>query len=548
MTRKHAKSRAQKTPGSLDSVIVSSQQRKPLLKYGLDLFLLVLRRLRSSVPFGSSVRRTNEGKNAVERENSDNTNNSSGPLVDSSLLVLAGPSLGAILVGSVSPVVPSYSEVVDKMQLQTAHPLELLDQLSPLSSVGVVSPKPGISFSPADYQATLLHQKTDRVIQELVESEHNFVASMKAVSRYFADACLVRCSNLSVTCAPLFAFSKLLHEMVANHEVLLRHMRSDRLEVALGALDRTLATTNYAEYAGTAEMLALLSHGETPPFELAWIRSLNQFLERFQPFGRRMDLSIHLLMQKPMARIAKYPLFLSALLLLNPGTHYLARSLLAVTSRLSQIDTQIETETVKLDTLKLLERSLNYLALVGRPAQFFGPVTFCGEFAAFSVVATGSGEFAVNHQLVDIICHKFHMVIAGKTTNGQKMRHIFPIAACAFVRDVYKCVSGLTSSADFAVKVRLEVTPCQYEIMLASIDEDAYTGFLEAVNFKGVRVTTHPRFPAPGDCFVDPRLAIYDVSVDPRTLVDSATKKCYFRQVFDVNIGEALQELFRERK
>lgn len=563
MTRTRNSVRGSSAPGSLNSVIFNGNECKSSFQnLTTEFFLLILKRLSSTAPFGSIVIRARE-------ERADTTiRKIEDPEIERKTQIEEGnqTNLGNFSTVEVSVGVPSRSRFAPKEELvspqqvppfspestqstQLLSPLSKFQKLhiaslsptvySPLSSIDLVSPNPKLSFSPGLQPQA---KKTQLVMQELVESEKNFIVGMRAVTRYFADACEMRCHNLAMCCEPLVSFGAHLQEMVANHEELVRKLAKTQFPYDLLEISENLEKTNYAEYSGTVLLLVFLIHERVSPFETQFISSLNQFLEAFQPFGRRMDLSVKLLMQKPLARIAKYPLFLLALLQLNRGNMVVARALELVTEKLTEIDRQIETESVKFDTLKVLEENLNYTSFVRRPAHFYGPIAFCSDYVMFSVGVPG---LTVSQEAVSVICHKYHMVVASKRKPAT-IRHILPIPACTFIYQVYNCVSGLTSSANFAAKVVYWRLGQQYEFLLASVNEDDHAEFLSCLGLRdSLRVDGNPKLFASADVHIDPKLAICDI-VEPQNASEETRQSCYFNQVFDVNVAEALQQYKKE--
>lgn len=560
MTRTRNSVRGSSAPGSLNSVIVNGNERKSSFQnLKSDFFLLILKRLSSTAPFGSIVRRAREERADTTRKKLEipeferNTHieeetQTKLEIIDSGVEVPVGAPVRSRFAPKEELVSPQQVSPFSLESTQSTHLLSPLSEFqklhiaslspavySPLSSVDLVSPNPKLSFSPGLQPQA---KKTQLVMQELVESEQSFIAGMKAVTRYFADACEMRCHNLAMCCEPLVSFSAHLQEMVANHEELVRKLAKTQFPYNLLEISESLEKTNYAEYSGTVLLLVFLIHEKVSPFEPQWISSLNQFLEAFQPFGRRMDLSVKLLMQKPLARIAKYPLFLLAILQSTRGDMAVARALELVTEKLTDIDRQIETESVKFDTLKVLEANLNYTKFVRRPAHFYGPITFCSDYVMFSVGVPG---LTVHQEAVSVICHRYHMVVASKRKPAT-IRHILPIPACTFIHQVYNCVSGLTSSADFAAKVLFGRSGNQYEILLASVNEEDHAEFVSCLGQgNSIKFDGNSKLFASADVHIDPKLAICDI-VEPQNVSEETRQSCYFSQVFDVNVAEALQQ------
>lgn len=417
---------------------------------------------------------------------------------------------------------------------QLSPPASLRPEPGSVSTVAVVSPMPNLSFSPIDKDHSVKSHQILRIVHELEESEHSFITSMKLVARYFVEPCLMRCHNLSTTCTPLVTLKSHLAELIEWHERLLVTMRENCLENTLSAIEQLLTNSCYSEYSGAVNFVVYLMQVKVVPFELPFLSQIVRFLEKCQPSPRKQDLSVLLLLQTPIARIAQYPLFFSSMLLIRPSNPKLSHSLESVCVKLTDIDMRIGAENVKFNTIEHLGRTIDYYERVHKIAHSFGPLTYCGDFVAVTVHCVGWKKFHTYLILAHVLCHQYHLVVterAGKIASNSPIRFILPFSHCHVTENVVGCVRGLTCSGKFATKIAFHTNGLWYEILLVSVEEEDHGHFLK--NLRNIaRIPAKYKYKSGSDCSVDSRTGIYDT--------DSQVEdgRCYGGQVFNVDIGQ----------
>lgn len=414
----------------------------------------------------------------------------------------------------------------------------LLEQGS-VSTIGLISPVPNLSFSPIDKENSIKAKQILQIFQELKDSENDFITSMKLVARYFVEPSLMRCLNLSTTCTPLVKLKSYLTDLIVGHEKLLATMRENRLSTTLTAIEQILTDLCYPEYSGTASLVVFLVKVKMIPFELTFLSQIVKFLEKCQPSPRKQDLSVFLLLQKPIARISKYPLFLTSMILIQPSSITLLHSLQSIHVKLTDIDMRIGNENVKVESIMQLDLTMDYYAKVQKMAQSFGPLMYRGDFMAVTMESMGWKKFRTHLELVHVLCHQFHLVVAEKkerTAPKPNIRYIIPFSHCELIENVRGCVRGLTCSGNFATKIRFQKDCLWYEILLVSLEEEDHANFLQSVR-NIVGIPRNQKYNSGNDCFVDSRTGIFDI------IGQGDRSRTYARHVFNVDIGRALQQL-----
>lgn len=431
------------------------------------------------------------------------------------------------------------SSTVGLSNLQLSPPASPRPEPGSVSTVGVVSPMPNLSFSPIDKDDSVKSHQILRIFHELKESEHSFITSMKLVTRYFVEPCLMRCLNLSTTCTPLVTLKSHVEELIDRHERLLATMRQNCLDNTLSAIEQLLTNSCYPEYSGTVKFVVYLMQVKVVPFELTFLSQIARFLEKCQPYPRKQDLSVLLLLQTPIARIAQYPLFFSSMLLILRSNPKLAHSLETICVKLTDIDMRIGAENVKLDTIDQMGQNIDYYEKVHKIAHSFGPLTYRGDFVAVTVHCVGWKKFHTHLILAHVLCHQYHLVvteIAKKTASNPTIRFIVPFSHCHVTENVVGCVRGLTCSGNFATKIAFYNNGLWYEILLVSVEEKRHGHFLQ--NLRHIAgIPTRYKNKSGSDCFVDSRNGIFDTD----RLVEDG--RCYVGQVFNVDIGQTFEQL-----
>lgn len=448
------------------------------------------------------------------------------------------------------------SYLVDVEAFKTADPLSIVHQSAIVtrkqsspkpstlpdpgseSTIDLVSPVPKVLFSPLDNDFTAKTRQILRILQELKESEQEFISALKLVRRYFVEPSLVRCYNLSTTCTPLVSLDTLLAELIRNHEMFLSTMAQRSIESTFSALEEVLTNSCYIEYTGTVTLVVHLMNVRVIPFELGILSEVAKFLERFQPKQRRQDLSVLLLLQKPIARIAKYPLFLSSILRHHPSTSFLANNLEAICNKLTEIDMQIETENIRFDTLKKIGQTMDYVGRVDKVPQSFGPLVFIGDFLVVTVKNVAWKQFKTALVLASILCHEYHLVVSEKTKTSQ-ISYIIPFSHCQLIENVQGCLDGLMCSGNYSIKVKFRKGRLWYEILLVSLQEEEHQKFIQTARVI-TKVPQKYKYRSLKDLYVDPKTAIF--RIDGESNSDNSDQS-YEGQVFNVDLGEELQRL-----
>lgn len=376
-----------------------------------------------------------------------------------------------------------------------------------------ISPVPLTSFSPRDKLAAARAINLTHTLHELVQTEDGFVKSMRLLLSFVIEPSLLRCQHLRITCTPLIELEKGIHIILATHEAFLENLCVKIDDAVLAVFSNLKA---YVDYSSAVDIVLLLFKKRTVPFQSGFVQSLQRFLENYQPKQRNMDLSLLLLLQKPMARIGKYQLFLLALVKLDP--HY-GGALQKVKDSLTEINYLLAANVTKLQALTAVNAHTNYSVTVGKCAHFCGLMEYTGQCTAFWITT----EFEVNSNPVGLVLYKNHLV----TTHKGKIVLFVPFSACQFMLDANGVTGGLCANTRTLTKVIFEKDGCQYEMMFIFLDSE-HQKFVEACKDAPTKPLGYPNS---SDCHILPKLGVYDLDLNDNAVFELRHSLCYFKQL-----------------
>lgn len=421
--------------------------------------------------------------------------------------------------------------------LRPRNPAKAAPEGSPHPSTDTaVSPAALVSFSPDALQAER-HSAVASTVAELVQSEYVYVKSLELLAKFFLEPLVVRCAWLRLTCTPLLHMGQMVDALRARHEAFLGEA-SRGSEALVAGIAAVLAEPAYGEYPTGAELLRALVQHQVPPFELLYVRSLQGFLEQSQPGDWRMDLSLVLLMQKPMGRIAKYRLFLQALARVEPDNARVLDAVAPVSRKLALINDAIAENDSRLRALREYGASLNYARLGVHHIEYFGCIRHVGRCAVLWMAADRRGAMAVSSRVARVAVHDRHVVVADNA--ALSVLFVVPQPNCRFVADCASSDGGLYSDDRMTCKLVFAVGHSMYEVMLVTKSEEAHASLAASLQpFAGTLVAYAQT--SDGDAFVGPDVARYDLDLADQQEFQRWKHSCYFREVYQVS--EAVQTL-----
>lgn len=355
------------------------------------------------------------------------------------------------------------------------------------------------------------------VLDEIATTESAFLetlAMLKVVLR-----CTLRyCESSNCYCAPLAKLQLLvgrlieLHQQVANAETY-----NQMVEKVVYVLSHHLL---YAEYSVAAQNVAYLVRHGPLPLRGQYLLALLAELEKQ---GGRLDYSLTLLLQKTLARIAKYPLFLLALAKISKK---LSPQLIQCKQHLRKINDLIAAHATRDDHGSKLDEIVNFHDSLGKCSKFYGSIQYTGICTAawvtqwrqnLSVNCVNAGVILFEHSL---------MVVNWDSRKKKSVLVLVPYSECDVVTDVKDYDGGLFDDTDQFVQVRFRQNGFVYEMMLAFQDHAAHQEFLHCLPHKNHRFA---RCKGAGvECHLPENTAALDVDL---ASCSQRPERCYFKKV-----------------
>lgn len=417
-------------------------------------------------------------------------------------------------------------------------------ETSAKSSVGssdlwLDSPHPRASFSPKALLGLETRLQIDFILAELIQSEYAFVKSLVLLSNYYIEPLLLRCSVLRLTCSPLINMAKHIGQLKASHEQFLTEVCQERtLDAHASGITALLQRSPYGEYSAHAELLLVLVAHQVAPFDLCFVGKLQGFLERTQPDELRMDLSFVLLLQKPVGRIAKYPLFLSALAKLCPGSDAVAGAGTSVAELLTEINQQICSNETRQHSLEQLNSCHDFSMTGCLRAEFFGLINHQSQCEVHWMACGRHGLLGIVRRMCQVMVHDFHVTIVD--SKNRSVLYMLPFRCTQFISEGNNCEGGLYSARATAAKLVFATNHCHYELLIVGQTPAVHVKFVEAcVNIP--RQAPEFRAGCDADCYVGPDLARFDINIAVAGVFEANKAYCYFRQTSRISSRPGLR-------
>lgn len=459
----------------------------------------------------------------------------------------------------------STTDVIDMYIGNSPYSLELLPanlQLNP-STCDIKSPVPQVSFSPTNKEHTFLTLKRRMTIEELLESESNYVLSMRLVMNFYIEPLIASKCRSEV----FVIIGYYLEILIKNHTRLLQFMNSTLADISIGTNSLIIAAAfansvcnlgtdlaTYRDFISTYEDLVTLTRKSGPSLQSQIIAGAESFLAATQPPTKHMDLSFTSLLQRPVSRMPKYRLMVESLLKytfhLDQNYKEIEYSLHSIRAKLTRLNDSLNKS---INPSQLLILGAHFSDSISPPIEFFGRSYLLGTL---SCVWIQSGGNVMEHQFMALCC-KSHLLLCMKLPLQGKAffdyKFIIPFRCCARIVDKNK------ESADFGglftdflqrINIRFEYKFARYEILMlctSAKECQIWTESLQTlISLNGPNPFDYTqsdlsdtedhltiRFPA--------NYSPYDVYI--KNTSASCMKLCYFLQVVHVRVS-----LFDESK
>ncbi|CUM53581.1 unnamed protein product [Debaryomyces fabryi] len=359
-----------------------------------------------------------------------------------------------------------------------------------LTTSDYISPIPVLAFSPQDKPNNTQKYKLQKVLEELLESEENYVVSLTLLLNYYLEPLV---SDNSYRCGlPLIIIKNLLSILIESHTNMLQQLRSlyprshdsensivyIATEVAKNIFDIGINVPIYEEYCNVYEsVLKIMKDSKymnskyKKESNQAWVKGWKNYLEATQPISKRMDLSFMSLVQKPISRVAKYRLIIESLLKYSGTNSSIYMYCNLVKSKLSDLNDNSRGFIMN-DNSNRINNLLNFDGTsfgIGLSLEFFGRCLLIGSLTVVWVENDNEKSGTMG-----VFLYKSHLIMSDisiRKNVKNVIKFIIPLSVCNLFSDPKECDGGLYSKYPHTMKVLFEHQFCQYEILIISINK-----------------------------------------------------------------------------
>lgn len=365
-----------------------------------------------------------------------------------------------------------------------------------LTTSDYVSPLPITSFSPVDKPRNLQKYKLQKVIEELLDSEENYVVSITMLLNYYLEPLV---NDKTDGCGiPLIFIKELLDKLIENHTAMMHQLRflyqqpryrKNEESVNYTAAQFTIMIFElgidiyiYEEYCNIYEDVLKLVRdfdyinlNNRKALNTTWVKGWENYLEATQPVSKRMDLSFMSLIQKPISRAAKYRLIVESFLKYtcscndsdNYNTIYQYYEL--IKSKLNKLNknTRLSKDHdvgLTINTLLNFENSSIGMQL---SLQFFGTCLMVG-----SLIVAWIEKDVEKSSTMGAFLYKSHLIlseISYRRVKKYDIKFIVPLSICSLFKDPNEKDGGLYTNFPYTTKLVFEDKFCQFEIMIINV-------------------------------------------------------------------------------
>lgn len=419
-----------------------------------------------------------------------------------------------------SPALPSSSTVsindILNLYIKTSPTTEIIESATSSTVSDILSPLAGYSFSPNNSDHQLFSMTREKVVEELLESETNYVTSLQLLLNFYIEPLIF--SKGRSEC--FYIVRNHLERLQTNHTKLLNYMNSVLMDLemtsnsllvssafATGICKYGIDINTYEEFIIMYEMiLKLVKHISNLPNDEQYqiINGSESYLEAIQPSTKRMDLSFFSLMQRPVSRISKYRLMIETCLkytnIHDQNYENMNHSLNIIRQKLFEIN-KYQGDLAKRDLAEKLNEILN----IDRPIEYFGNCFLSG-----SMIAVWIEDGIIRSGQVLILCFKSHLLVAlfnknhikrtssyiSKNSNNFNnnspicnLNFIIPFSMMQITFDKYVNSiekGGMITMYPYCIKIRFEKNYCKYELQFLAINKkehEIWKQYLQTYSF-----------------------------------------------------------------
>lgn len=378
-------------------------------------------------------------------------------------------------------------------------------------------------------------------MDELISTEEAFVSSLKILKYHVLQPFLQRCKLRGCRCFALEVLAHTASCIVEMHELLL-HLRGQEFLERVTFNLRHHET--YVRYYVNADAFSYLVLNETSNFTTEFTNSVRHNLESKDnsETGGKLDLSILLLVQKPMARIVKYQLLIALLSKANPDNETIRRLLTSVRMSLVKINCKLDRKVNSTERTRSLSDIVRFDQTIGQCPLYYGQL----RFASVSSLAWPKFKRSLTMQKTAALLLFFetNLVICDYRSGMRRKTPllVLPYDACSIVKNHQDFDGGLTNHSELCIKIRYHFQDCEYEAILGFPNLDARVEALSAIPNVTRSSCNHGV-----ESFLPDSVAPSDIKIESTGVAQRKYQQCYFRKVIEYQARGPLERFFESR-
>ena len=391
------------------------------------------------------------------------------------------------------------------------------------------SPVPNLSFSPYDKTLKTERQQLHYLMEELVVSEENYVTNLKVLGNYYLDTFKIRqlCRPY-----PIVELQATVKSLIDSHSMLAKHLRNCFSSTSGNGEERLvkmshmvcsygIETAWYSKYIELFHYIRDLL--EANPL---WFRSWESYLRLIQ--HKRSDLSFMSLMQKPLARIARYKLYIEAFICHTTKKREDLKRAYERCLKLLQIVNEISISSEEYSKARMLNNICDFLSIsrsIKVCLQFFGTCLFADS----SQVIWKSQKKFIN-RVYGVFLYKHHLVLSEvghMWSRKMKVRFVIPLKGSKFYPSPVDTSGGIFSKYEFSSKLDFTDKERRYEILFVAANCWEHATWCQ-------HFTTQDHEDGSSSMFkVPPQITPVDVTT--KLLAEEDRTNCYFNELIIVD-------------
>lgn len=379
------------------------------------------------------------------------------------------------------------------------------------------------------------------VMDELISTEKAFVLSLGLLQERILKPLFDRCELQRSRCPPLENLLQLVAKLTVMHSPLIELQGQELLSRVAKILQDT---QTYVLYYINADVFSYLWRCEQSVFDHKFLESISHKLEsnEVEGAGAKLDLSVLLLVQKPMARIVKYQLLIGSISKFNPHNKAISDTLQSVKNSLHQINSGVGEALQDGSELQLLKSNVNFENTMGMCPQFYGRLKLA-TVAGFGWPKYRKGWSLTNTQVLALF---FEQCIVfcdfGLRIKKAKPLLVLPYQSCDFLNGAGEYDGGLIDKSGISAKVRFRHGGCEFEVLLRFPSSKV---FLDVLAY----LTSVNRSPSSRDveCYLPSSFAPSDICIEDRLVQRHRYDQCYFRKVLEFETRSPSKRLLTSR-